>query len=64
MGNLNRLRRVEKRIVKAQRRVWLLQAALWPTLVLAALGVIAVVTVRLRGRRGGLAQPVDGVPHL
>ncbi|MCT7658877.1 hypothetical protein [Mycobacterium deserti] len=64
MNTLSRLRRAEKRVLKAQRRVWLLQAAFWPTVVLAGLGAAGLLAVRLRSRSDGPAQPVDGLPHL
>jgi hypothetical protein len=65
MDTLTRLRRAEKRIVKAQRRVWLLQVAFWPALVLAGLGAATLLALRLRGRSGeDIVQPVDGLPHL
>ena len=35
MDKLDRLRRVQRRIVKVQRRVWLAQALIWPALIAA-----------------------------
>ncbi|MEV3903502.1 hypothetical protein AB0K11_14350 [Mycobacterium sp. NPDC050551] len=40
MNTLSRLRDVQRRILKAQRRVWLLQASLWVTLVLTGLSAV------------------------
>lgn len=54
-----------KRIGKTQRRLWLVQAAVWLTAVLAAAGVLTVMLVRLRGSRTtSPPAPVDGLPHL
>ncbi len=64
MDTLNRLRRTEKRIVKAQRRLWLLQMAVWPTVGLACVGSVAAAVIRYRNRGAGGAAPVDGLPHL
>jgi hypothetical protein len=65
MKTLTRARHAQKRIVKAQRRLWILQLSMWPTLVLVGLGAITALAVQVRSRRaGGIAQPVDGLPHL
>jgi hypothetical protein len=65
MKTLTRARHAQKRIVKAQRRLWLLQMTMWPTLVLVGLGAVTALALQLRSRReGGIAQPVDGLPHL
>lgn len=61
---LTRLRHAEKRILKAQRRVALLQLAFWPTVVVGGLGAAALVAVRLRNRPHQHPQPIDGLPHL
>jgi hypothetical protein len=65
MKTLTRARHAQKRIVKAQRRLWLLQMSMWPTLVLVGVGAAAALAIQLRSRRAdGIAQPVDGLPHL
>ncbi|SEH51979.1 hypothetical protein SAMN04489835_0884 [Mycolicibacterium rutilum] len=64
METLARARRAQKRIFKAQRRLWLLQAAAWPTVVLTGVGALAAVIVRYRNRADGSVTPVDGLPHL
>ncbi|KUI19798.1 hypothetical protein AU193_07825 [Mycobacterium sp. GA-1285] len=68
METLSRARNAQKRIFKVQRRVWLMQAAVWPTLALAGIGAIAAVVVRYRGRADGpgtaIPSPTDGLPHL
>ncbi len=50
MDNVSRLRRARHEAVKLQRRIWLIQAALWPTVLLTFV-LIAVVTVRWLRRR-------------
>jgi hypothetical protein len=37
MDKLTRLRHAQQRVVKVQRRVWLAQVLMWPTIVAAAL---------------------------
>lgn len=67
MNTLARARHTQKRILKAQRRLWLLQALAWPTVVLTGVGALAAVVVRYRNRADGstaVAAPVDGLPHL
>ncbi|MCV7281612.1 hypothetical protein H7J88_18425 [Mycolicibacterium flavescens] len=66
MNTLARARNAQKRIFKAQRRLWLLQALAWPTLVLTGVGALAAVVVRYRRADGSTAvpAPVDGLPHL
>jgi hypothetical protein len=68
METLTRARHAQKRIFKAQRRLWLLQAALWPTLAVAGIGAVAAAVVRYRGRADGpvsaVPSPTDGLPHL
>nr|WP_194945908.1 hypothetical protein [Mycolicibacterium malmesburyense]CRL70987.1 hypothetical protein CPGR_01799 [Mycolicibacterium malmesburyense] len=68
METLSRARRAQKRIFKVQRRVWLVQAAMWPTVALVAIGALAAVVVRYRGRADGsgtaIPSPTDGLPHL
>ncbi|KUH82288.1 MULTISPECIES: hypothetical protein [unclassified Mycobacterium] len=68
METLTRARHAQKRIFRAQRRLWLLQAALWPTVALAGIGAVAALVMRYRGRADGPASavpsPTDGLPHL
>jgi hypothetical protein len=51
MDTLSRLRHVQKRIVKTQRRLWMLQAALWSALVLAGVSALGALAFWFRGRR-------------
>jgi hypothetical protein len=50
MDNVSRLRRARHEAVKLQRRMWLIQAAFWPTVLLTVV-VIAVMAVRWLRRR-------------
>jgi hypothetical protein len=50
MDNVARLKQARSTVVKAQRRIWLVQAAFWPALVLSFV-LIAVVGVRWLQRR-------------
>ncbi|HKV21806.1 MAG TPA: hypothetical protein VJR50_22460 [Mycobacterium sp.] len=60
MDNLTRLRHAQQRIVRVQRRVWLAQVLLWPTVVAAgALSVAGVVLIVRRGRGGGRHEMPD-----
>ena len=60
MDNLVRLRQARGRVVKVQRRTWLLQVAFWPAVTLGF--IVAVVAVaRLAWRRRRAAAPVSGV---
>jgi hypothetical protein len=51
MKTLTRLRHAQKRIVRAQRRLWMLQAALWSALVLAGVSALGALAFWMRGRR-------------
>ncbi|GAY14135.1 hypothetical protein [Mycobacterium sp. shizuoka-1] len=62
MDKLARVRHAEQRIATVQRRVWLAQVLLWPTIVVAAaLSVGAVVWV-LRRRSGGGRHEMPDLP--
>ncbi len=50
MDNVSRLRQARHEAVKLQRRIWLIQAAFWPTVLLTVV-LIAVVAVRWLRRR-------------
>ncbi len=50
MDNVSRLRRARHEALKLQRRVWLIQVAFWPT-VLLTLVLIALITLRWVRRR-------------
>ncbi|MCK0177194.1 MULTISPECIES: hypothetical protein [Mycobacteriaceae] len=54
MDTLAKIGRAERRIVKVQRRLWLAQLLMWPTVLLTGAGVVAAVALVVRRRsRGG-----------
>jgi hypothetical protein len=53
MDTLPRLRHAEHRIVKIQRRVWLAQALMWPTIIVAAVVSAGALVWFLRRRSAG-----------
>lgn len=60
MSKLARVRHAEKRIVKVQRRVWLAQLLMWPTIVVGAiLSAGAVVWLLQRRSSGGRHEMPD-----
>jgi len=60
MDNLVRLRQARGRVVKVQRRIWLLQVAFWPTVALGSI-MAAFTVARLAWRRRRVAAPVSNV---
>jgi hypothetical protein len=61
MDNLVRLRQARSQVVKIQRRLWILQAAFWPVVVLGGILILTVVG-RLAWRRFGSAPVVNDAP--
>jgi hypothetical protein len=61
MDNLVRLRQARNRVVKVQRRIWILQAAFWPVVVLGGI-VIATAVARLAWHRYSSAAVVNDAP--
>lgn len=59
MDKFDRVKRAEKRIVKYQRRVWLAQVLMWPTIVIGAVlaGVGVVWFIRNRSAGGRHQMP-------
>lgn len=54
MDTLTRLRRAQHRIVKAERRLWLAQVLMWPTVIaMAGLAVGGLVWFLRRPSTGG-----------
>lgn len=56
MNTVDRVRRAEKQIVKYQRRVWLAQVLMWPTIIVVAAGAL-VWFVRNRSAGGRHEMP-------
>jgi hypothetical protein len=63
MTLLTRLRRTERTILKAQRRLWLLQIALWPTLVLTVISMLAAGAWWFLRRNSAPPQPAPAGRH-
>ena len=58
MDNVVRLRHARSQVMKVQRRIWILQALLWPVVALSSI-VIAATVARLAWRRYGSAIADD-----
>lgn len=48
-----RLGRAERKVLRLQRRLWLAQLAMWPTVIVLAAGLLAAVVWVLRRRSAG-----------
>lgn len=46
-----RLGRAERKVLRLQRRLWLAQLAMWPTVIVLAAGLLAAVVLWVRRRR-------------
>ncbi len=53
MNKLARVRHAEQRVVKLQRRVWLAQVLMWPTLIVGTVVSVGVGVWFLQRRSGG-----------
>ncbi|MGO4442182.1 hypothetical protein AB4Z42_02370 [Mycobacterium sp. 2YAF39] len=62
MNKLTRLRRAEKQIVKAQRRIWLAQALAWPTVIAAGATSVGVLVWFLRRDAAGNRHEMPDLP--
>ena len=62
MENLARLRRAETRIVKYQRRVWLAQVLMWPTIVVGVVVAVGALVSVLRSRSAGGRHEMPELP--
>lgn len=58
MDNLVRLRHAQSRVMRVQRRVWILQALFWPVVTLGSI-VIATTVARLAWRRYNASTVAD-----
>lgn len=61
-----RLRRAERKVLRLQRRLWLAQLAVWPTVIVLAVllvGALWMVWKRTAGRRGGPASAAHAAPR-
>jgi len=48
-----RLGRAERKVLRLQRRLWLAQLAMWPTVIVLVAGLLAAVVWVLRRRSAG-----------
>ncbi len=62
MDKLARLRLAEKRIVRYQRRVWLAQALMWPTVIVGAVVAAGALVRFLRTRSAGGRHEMPDLP--
>ncbi|KUI28800.1 hypothetical protein [Mycobacterium sp. GA-2829] len=53
METVTRVRHAQQRLLKVQRRLWLAQLAMWPTLIVTGVAVVAGVVLVLRRRSAG-----------
>ena len=62
MDKLARVRHAEQRIATVQRRVWLAQVLLWPTIVVAGAASVGAAVWFLRRRSGGGRHEMPDLP--
>ena len=62
MDKLTRLRRTEQRIVRVQRRVWLAQVLMWPTVIAAGMLSVGGLVWLLRRRYPGGRHEMPDMP--
>ncbi|KAA0110216.1 hypothetical protein CIW47_08460 [Mycolicibacterium sp. P1-5] len=62
MDKLARVRHAEKRIVRLQRRVWLAQILMWPTMILVAILSVGAVVWFVQRRSGGGRHEMPDTP--
>jgi hypothetical protein len=62
MDKLTRLRHAQQRIVRAQRRVWLVQVMTWPALIAAGVLALGGFVLILRRRHAGGRHEMPDTP--
>lgn len=62
MDKLARVRRAEQRIVRIQRRVWLGQVLMWPTIIVVGLTSAGVLVWFLRNQSTGGRHEMPDTP--
>jgi hypothetical protein len=62
MDKLSRLRRAQQRIVTVQRRMWLAQVLMWPTVIAAGVSSIGGLVWFLRRRSAGGRHEMPDTP--
>jgi hypothetical protein len=62
MDKLTRLRHAQQRIVRAQRRVWLAQIVMWPTVLAAGLLSTGIAVLIMRRKYAGGRHEMPDTP--
>jgi hypothetical protein len=62
MDKLARARHAERRIVKYQRRVWLAQVLMWPTIIVGAVVAVGALGWFIRSRSAGGRHQMPDLP--
>ena len=62
MDKLARLRLAEKRMMKYQRRAWLAQALMWPTIIVGAVAAVGALAWLFRNRSAGGRHEMPDLP--
>jgi hypothetical protein len=62
METVTKLRHGQQRLLKVQRRLWLAQLAMWPTLIVTGVAVAAGAVWLLRRRSAGGRHELPEVP--
>ena len=62
MDKLTRLRHAQQRIVRVQRRVWLVQVLMWPTVIAAGVSSVGGLVWILRRRYAGGRHEMPDTP--
>ena len=62
MDKLTRLRHAQQRIVRVQRRVWLAQVLMWPTVIVAGVSSVGGLVWILRRRYAGGRHEMPDTP--
>jgi hypothetical protein len=62
MDKLSRLRHAQRRIVKVQRRLWLAEVLVWPTVIAAGVASIGGLVWFLRRRSAGGRHEMPDMP--
>lgn len=62
METLTRVRNAQRKVVRMQRRLWLAQLLMWPTLVLTGVAIVAGVVTALRRRNAGGRHELPETP--
>jgi hypothetical protein len=62
MEKLARVRHAQRRIIKVQRRLWLAEVLMWPTVIVAGASSVGGLVWFLRRRSGGGRHEMPDLP--